>query len=65
MKGIDPVVSKPTQHIETLTSCHPHLKTGWQVGALQRETRERHWKYRVLVTVLAELENRHLHVPLI
>lgn len=43
-----------------------HSKIEWQVGgALQREKRENHCKYCVLVTVLAELENRPLHLQLI
>lgn len=42
-----------------------HLKTGWQVGALQREKKGKHRKYCVLVTVLAELENKRLRLQLI
>lgn len=43
----------------------PHVKMGRQVGALQREKKGKHCKYCVLVTVLAELENKRLHLQLI
>lgn len=41
-----------------------HLKTGWQVGALQGEKRGKHCENHVLVIILAELENG-LHLQLI
>lgn len=42
-----------------------HWKSGWQLRALQRLKRTKHGKYCVLMTVLAEPENRHLYLQLI
>lgn len=54
---------KPSCHV-TGTLLFKNRMAGWG-GALQREKRGKHCKSCILVTALAELENRHLHLQLI